>query len=270
MTARRTCKQHMNGVKCMRLPALWLAEGAVMTLIRVEGIAKQYGGQQVLRDITFSVETGQFAAIIGKNGCGKSTLLSILAGMLLPDQGTVSLGLEASGFQGAPGREIGYVAQGDCLFEELTVWDNLVFWASAADLSRGQLEGNRYISLLGLEDFLYQRVSRLSGGMRRRTAICSALLGDPSCLLLDEPFAGLDMIYRQELSLCLSGLREMGKTLLYTTHSIEELAALSDITLLLGKGTILCRKSTNQLLNGKDAQTNLITLLKGENDDERG
>lgn len=228
------------------------------------GICKRYGAQPVLNGVDFSVEAGSAAAIIGKNGCGKSTLLSIMAGLLVPDRGQVLLEGADLLTNRALRAKVGYVAQGDCLFEELTVADNLAFWASASGVPAKGLNGNYYVRLLGLDAFWGKRVSRLSGGMRRRTAICTALLGDPAHLLLDEPFTGLDLLYRQELAAFMGQLRQMGKTLVYTTHSPEELATLSDITLLLAEGKILLRQPTAELLKGSDIQTTLITLLKGE------
>jgi len=233
--------------------------------IEAEAVAKSYGAQQILSGASFFVDTGQIAAIAGKNGSGKSTLLAIAAATLKPDGGRVLLGGEDPFKSPGLRKRIGYVAQGDCLFEELTVRDNLTFWAAAADIPGSGALRSPYISLLGLEPFLRKRVSRLSGGMRRRAAVCASLLSDPDYLLLDEPFAGLDLLYRQELATCLLKLRNMGKTLLYTTHSPEELIQLSDITFLLAHGKIISCQNTKDLIRqGVDIQQLLISLIKGE------
>ena len=226
-------------------------------MIKAENVSKRYGGVWALRSVSLSVPRGQIAAVIGQNGCGKSTLLSILAGMLAPDSGQVNLNGRA-----------GFLAQGDSLFEELTVWDNLAFWASAAKLPAKQARNSPYIRLLGLEELLRKRVDRLSGGMRRRVAVCTALLHDPDILLLDEPFSGLDMIYRHELCVCLLELRaKKGKTILYTTHSAEELRALSDITLLLADGRIALSQSTGELFQQSEIQDKLLNMIRGGNTD---
>ena len=219
----------------------------------------------MLSGVDFVVETGTIAAIVGKNGCGKSTLLSIAATMLRPDSGRVLL--SGSDPFADPGlrRSIGYVAQGDSLFEELSVGDNLRFWASAAGISREQMLNSPFVELLGLNAFWKKRVSQLSGGMRRRVAICAALLGDPLYIMLDEPFSGLDMLYRRELAGFLREMRTMGKTLLYTTHSPEELSALSDVALLLSGGRIVRREEMRgQDKNTTDLQELFLSYLKGD------
>ncbi len=199
---------------------------------------------------------GQIAAVIGPNGCGKSTLLAMLAGVLRPDEGSVLCAL--------PPRQIGYVAQGDCLFEELSVTDNLMFWGAAAGLTAKAAARSPFAGLLGLDEFAKKRVSRLSGGMRRRVALCTALLGDPGLLLLDEPFTGLDMIYKQELASCLLELRAKGgKTILYTTHSADELGSLSDVTLLLANGRLIWSRETRALLGQGNLQDILTPYIRG-------
>lgn len=241
-------------------------------LIAVETVAKRYGKQQVLRDVTFAAPSGQITAIVGKNGCGKSTLLSIAAGMLKPDSGKVLVNGRNPFADSSTGKTIGFVAQDDCLFEDLTVGDNLRFWASASGVKGRDAAKDPFVKILELEPFLKKKVSALSGGMRRRTAICTALFGNPACLLLDEPFSGLDLVYQQELSRFLLELREMGKTLIYTTHSPEELTALSDSVLLLSGGRIIFSCNTTQLVQqDKDVKQLLISLLlRGEIDNERG
>ena len=237
-----------------------------MRLFAVEQVNKTYGAKQVLAGVSFAVEPGRVAAIIGKNGCGKSTLLAVAATVLRPDSGRVLLDGQDPSTSPALRRTIGYLAQGDSLFEELSVGDNLRFWGSAAGLDRHAVTASPFVELLGLDAFWSKRVSRLSGGMRRRTAICAALLGDPSYILLDEPFSGLDMLYRQELSGFLCKMRDMGKTIIYTTHSPEELAGLGDTALLLQGGQILRRENiSGHLSKGANLQALFLSYLKGEN-----
>ena len=207
---------------------------------------------------------GTVAAIIGKNGCGKSTLLAVAAGQLRPDSGRVLLSGQDPAKHPELKRRIGYLAQGDSLFEELSVGDNLRFWGSAAGLRGAAVSDNPFVRLLELGEFWNKRVSRLSGGMRRRSAICAALLHDPEYILLDEPFSGLDMLYRQELSCFLRKLTEMGKTIIYTTHSPEELAALGDFALLLRDGQILREENISaRLSSGTDLGALFVSYLKG-------
>ena len=236
-------------------------------MLRVEQVSKSYGSGQVLSSVSFEAHPGRVSAIVGRNGCGKSTLLAIVSGMLRPDSGRVLLAdkdlLQNPGLRAC----IGYLAQGDSLFEELSVSENILFWASAAGHSSGQLSSNRFVRLLGLEEFWGKRISRLSGGMRRRVAICAALLSDPDYILLDEPFAGLDILYRQELVDFLLTLRKMGKAIIYTTHSAQELAALGDVALLLREGEVAVRDDIHALsAAGINLQERLTSYLKGEED----
>ncbi|MCL2578562.1 MAG: ABC transporter ATP-binding protein [Oscillospiraceae bacterium] len=234
-------------------------------MLKVESIGKSYGSAKILTDLSFEVQPGQIAAIVGKNGCGKSTLLSIIAGLLRPDSGRVLLGGEDLSAKPRLRAKVGYVAQGDCLFEELSVGENLRFWASASGLPGGEAANNPFVKLLELGGFWKKRVRDLSGGMRRRVAICAALLSDPAYILLDEPFSGLDLIYRQELTAFLLEMKGMGKTLLFTTHSPEELTALSDTALLLSGGQITHTEDTHRLSDiHADLQSVFLSYLKGE------
>ena len=232
-------------------------------LFAVEGISKKYGSATVLDNVSFSVGPGEIAAIVGKNGCGKSTLLAIAATLLRADSGAVLLDGRNPVADTSLRRNIGYVAQGDSLFDELSVGDNLRFWAGAAGIPEAAAADSPFAALLGLDKFWNKRVSRLSGGMRRRAAICAALLGDPQYVLLDEPFTGLDMLYRQHLSGFLHRLRERGKTIVYTTHSPQELAELSDFALLLSGGRIARREDTTAS-DGADLQKLFLSYIEGE------
>ena len=228
-------------------------------------MSKTYGNRQILNSVSFEVKPGTVAAIIGRNGCGKSTLLAVAAGVLRPDSGRVLLDGQDPATHPNLRRRLGYVAQGDSLFEELSVGDNLRFWGSACGLASSAVTSSPFVELLELGEFWQKRVSRLSGGMRRRAAICAALLHDPEYILLDEPFSGLDMLYRQELSCFLRKMKEMGKTIVYTTHSPEELAALGDSALLLRDGQILREENISAHQNtGTDLQMLFLSYLKGE------
>ena len=231
-------------------------------MLSVERVRKKYGAVAVLDGVSFDVPPGQVAAIVGRNGCGKSTLLAVMAAMLRPDSGRVLLDGQDPLANANLRRRIGYVAQGDSLFEELSVADNLRFWAGAAGIAQADTQRSPFVELLELDGFWRQRVSRLSGGMRRRVAICAALLADPQYILLDEPFSGLDMVYRQQLGQFLLELRAQGKTIVYTTHSPQELADLSDFALLLSGGQI-ARTLTAAELCEADLEQLFLHLIEG-------
>lgn len=192
-------------------------------------IKKCYGKKEVLHDVSMRVESGQCIGIIGPNGSGKSTLLSIIVGVLKPNSGTVSL-------EG----EIGYVPQDNALMEELTVRDNLEFWCAANDRKIEQvLNESSFILALGIHPMLKQKVKNLSGGMKKRVNIAIALIHNPDFIILDEPCSALDIIYKNEVVSYLMKLKEEGKTILYTSHSGDEIERLCDKVCILKEGNVV-------------------------------
>ena len=183
-------------------------------MIIARGINKSYGRQIVLSDIDFSLSAGESAVIMGRNGIGKSTFLTILAGFLRPDSGSVV----------SSGKTIAFCPQEDNLFEELTVRDNLMFWSAVCggenDISC------HFAHILGVEAFARKKISQLSIGMKKCTALCCALCGDPDVLILDEPFAGLDIFHKNALTLAFGQLKAEGKCILYSSHAIDEVIGL--------------------------------------------
>ena len=229
-------------------------------MLEVKGVTKRYRKTVVLNNICFSAETASSVCIVGQNGSGKSTLLSIIAGHLRPDSGDI-LYNGTSLFSETHKRLIGYVPQTDNLFPALSVRDNIAFWASAAGLSFKKVNQQGLPSLLGIETFWNKKVSALSGGMRRRVAICAALLHNPALLLLDEPFTGLDLVVKEDLLQSLEALRAAGHTIIYTTHNLDEVARLP------GKMIALNNTTATEVppWNGQgDFREFMLNTLKGE------
>lgn len=213
-------------------------------MIEVQGISKNYGKKEVLKDIHIKVEDGQCIGIIGPNGSGKSTLLSIIVGILKPTRGKVTL-------EG----EIGYVPQDNALMEELTVKDNLEFWcATHGKKLQEVLNDYTYTSALGIHEMLGQKVKRLSGGMKKRVNIAIALINDPKYIICDEPCSALDIVYKNEVVEYLLELKKQGKTILYTSHSGDEIERLCDKVCILKDGNIV-REETIEALREEFAPT---------------
>lgn len=197
---------------------------------------KAFGKQQVLRDVSLTAQSGSCIGILGANGTGKSTLLSILAGVQKPDSGSVTLdGRELLKDPALRGQLVGYVPQGTPLIPELTARDNLLLWYSPRELA-GELDGG-ILAMLGVGDFLNKRVSRLSGGMKKRLSIGCAMAKRPPVLLLDEPTAALDLACRRDIAGYLDTYRRSGGILLLTTHEESELK-LCDRWYLLKDGCL--------------------------------
>ena len=197
-------------------------------MITATGISKSYGTKPVLDSIDFHVAAGESAVIVGRNGTGKSTLLCILSGYLRPDAGAVTTAGNGS---------VAFCPQHDNLFEELTVRDNLRFWARARG---GPLRQNApdFTKLLGVEEYAHKRIHQLSGGMKKSVAILCALTGNAPVLILDEPFSGLDIFYKNHLLSALDNLKHMGKCIIYTSHSLDEITGLDSAIYSLANGKL--------------------------------
>ncbi len=201
--------------------------------VKVDSISKvfdTFSGDRIvaIEDISFDIRTGEFIPILGPSGCGKSTLLRIIAGLLKPTGGTVSVG--GSPVQG-PIKGIGFVFQRPVLFDWYKVLANVLAPVELAGLrKRDYLEkAHELIRLVKLEGFENKYPKELSGGMQQRVSIARALILDPEILIMDEPFGALDALTRDQLNLELLKIwREKRKTILFVTHNIPEAVLLGD------------------------------------------
>jgi NitT/TauT family transport system ATP-binding protein len=213
------------------------ARSVTVDAVSVRELSKSYpsrdGCVNALHEITFTVEEGEFVAIVGPSGCGKSTLLKILAGLLLPSKGKACLrGTPING----PRRDIGVVFQSPVLLPWRNVLENVLL---AVDVQH--LAGDCYrevavelLTMVGLQEFAHRYPWELSGGMQQRVAITRALIHDPAMLLMDEPFGALDAMSREQMNLELQRIwMERKKTVLFITHSIPEAVFLADRVLVM-------------------------------------
>jgi NitT/TauT family transport system ATP-binding protein len=196
--------------------------------------------QRVLEDINLSVPKGSFVSLIGPSGCGKSTLLKVMAGLIAPSAGTMSVA-GVSPEQAVKARLIGLVFQDATLLPWKNAIENAAFLLMTADETIKRSEAfdraAAMLKLVGLEGAEKKRPSQLSGGMRQRVAIARALALDPEVLLMDEPFGALDAITREEMSECLLDIWERtNKTIVLVTHSIDEAVLLSREVHVMGAG----------------------------------
>jgi len=193
-------------------------------------LAKGYpGGVEAVADVSIELGEGEFVSIVGPSGCGKSTLLAMLAGLLEPTAGGISVdGREPSG--GLLGR-IGYMPQRDLLMEWRTTLDNATVGLELAGVGRAAARerARAEVGRFGLAGFEDRRPSALSGGMRQRAALLRTFLAGREVLLLDEPFGALDALTREAMREWLLGVWEADrKTILLVTHDVEEAVFLSD------------------------------------------
>ena len=201
-------------------------------MIEAKGLVKRYGRYTAVDNASLSLEKGEIIALLGSNGSGKSTLLSMLAMILKPDSGEVTV----DGLKGKQAKEkIAYVPQEIVLFEELTVLENLYAWSSLK--GKENTERAEYlINELEMTDFKRKRVDRLSGGQRRRVNLAVALMGKYDYLLLDEPLAGIDAHGGECIEQLLRKEKDKGCAMIVTEHNLTILLPLTDRSLRIERG----------------------------------
>ncbi|HSG15945.1 MAG TPA: ABC transporter ATP-binding protein [Anaerolineae bacterium] len=208
-------------------------------MVIVQNLSKRFGAVTAVDDISFQVESGQSVALWGENGAGKTTALRCLLGVI-PYDGSVLLGGYDTDRQGKAARRLmGFVPQEISFHDDLTAWETLNFYYRLKKTSTGKEYVMGLLDRLGLAPYTGKRVRDLSGGMKQRLALVIALLADPPLLILDEPTANLDVKAREEFLALLVELKENGKTLVFSSHRLEEVAILADRVLVIEAGRLL-------------------------------
>jgi ABC-2 type transport system ATP-binding protein len=210
-------------------------------MIQAQALTKSYRKRTVLNRVSFDIPRGHILAVAGANGAGKTTLLKLLALILKPTEGRVRIeGEDASKTPGRFRRFIGYVPQANAFFHELTVKENLEYWASAGF-------GADTAARLGLEGVLGQRASSLSGGMQRRLNLALGLMHSPRILIMDEPLTGVDIKTRASILGWMTQLKQMGMTVVYSTHHADEIDGTADSLLVLRDGAVTLHAAVSAL-----------------------
>jgi ABC-2 type transport system ATP-binding protein len=222
-----------------------------MTAISVRGLRKSYGALEAVRGIEFEVERGEVFGLLGPNGAGKTTTVEILEGYRRRDAGEVEVLDVDPAHAGGDWRErIGVVLQSSAMYETLTVVESLRLFAGYYTSPRPVDE---VFELVGLREQRDQVVRRLSGGQRRRLDLGLALIGDPELIFLDEPTTGFDPHARRQAWETLRSLRSLGKTILLTTHYLDEAERLADRVAVLRRGEIVAVGPPSQLIGSVPA-----------------
>lgn len=206
-------------------------------LIRCEHVGKRFGHKRVLRDVSFTVASGEVLSLLGANGSGKTTLLRIVSALSKADEGEVWLGpVPLSSAADGIRRYIGVVAHAPLLYDRLSGSENLHFYARLFDLEEPGERIEQLLKTLGLWRWRDDAVRTYSRGMSQRLAIARALLHDPPVVILDEPDTGLDRASIDLLTVLVAQLRSRGRAILTTTHSIEHAQAWGDRVFELRSG----------------------------------
>jgi len=210
-------------------------------MIEVRELRKTFGATPAVAGVSFDIRDGETFGLLGPNGAGKSTTIGMLIGAIKPDAGSVVMGGTSEPSQAAARMAIGVAPQALSLYEELSAFENLRFFARLYRLSGATLKEriDWALDFAGLADRQKHRVKTFSGGMKRRLNLAVALVHNPQVIFLDEPTAGVDPQSRSHIFERIEQLRAEGRTVVYTTHYMEEAQRLCDRVAIMDRGKIL-------------------------------
>lgn len=252
--------------------------------IELRGICKSFQQKAVLKDIHLDIEKGEIVGLLGPSGAGKTTLINIITGQLLPDKGTILFDSTEAGKKSRDLSSVGIMMDDMGLYERLSVYDNLSFYARLYQVNRERII--HVLEKAGLADAKKVPVHKLSKGMRNRVNFCRAVLKDINMLFLDEPTAGLDPTTTKEIHRLILSQKDSGTTIFLTTHNMHEAQSLCNHVALLHQGIIveygtpeeICKRynhlnqiivdrkngKTITLSNNKSCLPQLISLIENE------
>lgn len=228
-------------------------------MLTFENVRKSYGSLVAVDGLSLTVERGEVLGLLGPNGAGKSTSVHLAVGLLAPDSGRVAI---AGNNPRAPGarRQVGVAPQSLALYDLLSGHENLRFFGQMYGLSGTTLSDRVAWALdfVGLTDRAGDRVIGYSGGMKRRLNLAAALVHDPEFILLDEPTVGVDPHSRNQIFENILTLKRLGRTVIYTTHYMEEAERLCDRIAVIDHGKLLALGTVNQLLTAHGVKPMLV------------
>ncbi|MBK7144565.1 MAG: ABC transporter ATP-binding protein [Xanthomonadales bacterium] len=218
-------------------------------MIRIDSVRKQFGSTIALQDLSLQVQAGEIFGLLGPNGAGKSTTMSLLTGLAAPDAGSVSV-LGGDPRDAALRTRIGLAPQSLALYAELTGRENIEFFARMFGLGGERLKRrvDAALDFVQLADRQHDRAGTFSGGMQRRLNLAAAIVHEPELILLDEPTAGVDPQSRNALFDNVLALKAAGRTIVYTTHYMEEVERLCDRVAIIDHGRVLAVDTVPALL----------------------
>ncbi len=236
-------------------------------MIEVNGISKRFGAVEAVRDVSLRAADGRITGLLGPNGAGKSTTLRILYTVIRPDSGDALIDgtsivrepLEAR-------RHIGVLPHSAGIYQHLTARENILYYAALHGLSRAesQSRADELIEMLDMQDFASRRAKKLSQGQKMKTALARALIHRPRNVLLDEPTNGLDVMAVRNLRTLLMRLREQGHCVLFSSHVMQEVAALCDDIVVIARGNVVATGSPDALrerLGQSDLEEAFVRLI---------
>jgi len=236
-------------------------------MLKVEAISKSFLNLKAVDQINLTLPSGMFYGLLGPNGAGKTTTIQMISSIMRPDSGRILIdGMSVYEKSSNVKLKMGIVPQEIALYDELTALENLIFWGSLYGIS-GKTSKQKAAYLLhwvGLEDRKKDKIKTYSGGMKRRINIACALMHDPELILMDEPTVGVDPQSRNKIYELLSELHHNKKTILYTTHYMEEAEKMCDRIGIIDKGKIIAEGSLQELRDHNAVEETIEINYTGE------
>jgi ABC-2 type transport system ATP-binding protein len=234
-------------------------------MLRVNNIKKHFQQQAAVDGLSFEVQPGEFFGLLGPNGAGKSTTIHMISGIMPPDDGSIYIGSDnlydnTSSLK----HQMGVVPQEIALYDNLSALQNLIFWGGlyVHDAQRLKARAEALLEWVGLSDRKKDLVQHYSGGMKRRVNIAAALMHDPQLILMDEPTVGIDPQSRNKIYEMLTELHRQGKTIIYTTHYMNEAEQMCDRIGIMDHGKLLAIGSLDSLRNAHAGDTSIAIRLQ--------
>lgn len=228
--------------------------------IKAEAICKTLGDKAILQKLSFSIKQGEVVALVGENGIGKTTLLRLLTGIWQPDSGCVSICGEDIIQRPMKSREnIGYLPEQPALYEYLTARTYIKFFENMYQLPAGT--GEDMARKMDVYNLIDRPIDKLSRGQGQLMALLAVLLPQPQVLILDEPTSGLDPVQRHKLHRIISDYAKEGRSVLLSTHSLEEARAFCDRMLVLHNGSFVADGKPNDVLPSQDARKSFMKKI---------
>ncbi len=234
-------------------------------MIQVENLTKRFGDLTAVDAVSFNIERGESYGFLGPNGAGKSTTINMLAGVLEPDSGEIVINGASDPTRSEVRRILGIAPQALALYEELNAEENLFFFGKLYGLCGKSLKERIELTLdlVGLTERRRDRVKTFSGGMQRRLNLACGMVHDPQVLLLDEPTVGVDPQSRNLIFEKVAQLKSEGRTILYTTHYMEEAERLCDRVAIIDHGHILAVDTVENLITAHGGPSIVKAQLAG-------
>jgi sodium transport system ATP-binding protein len=219
-------------------------------MIEAKGLSKRFGSIEAARDVSFVARDGEITGLLGANGAGKSTCLRMLYGVLTPDSGRACVdGIDILGETSKARAHLGVLPHAAGLYNHLTARENIRYFGALHGMSAERLESRTaaLASLLGMEGFFERRAKGFSQGQRIKVALARALVHDPGNVVLDEPTNGLDVMAIRNLREMLLELKGQGRCVLFSSHVMQEVAALCDRVIIIGSGRVLADATLQEI-----------------------